>query len=47
MKTVRLTLAQALVRTGNADFPYYLPKQKKLGIFVIRRDENENIQRRS
>lgn len=40
-------LSDALVHTGDANFPYYLPKQKKLGIFVIRRDENENIQRGS
>lgn len=33
-------LAEKLVKTGDAEFPYYLPKKKNFGIFVIRRDEN-------
>lgn len=36
-------LAQRLEKTGNEKFPYYLPNQKKIGTFLIRRDENENI----
>lgn len=38
-------LEKELVKTGDARFPLYLPKQKRFGIFVIRRDENANIQR--
>jgi len=34
-------LSKSLVETGRADFPYYLPKKKKFGLFVIRRKENE------
>ena len=36
-------LDSALLKTGREDFPYYLPNRKKLGLFVIRRDENEGI----
>lgn len=33
-------LEEKLVKTGEERFPYYLPKKKDLGIFVIRREEN-------
>ena len=33
-------LEQNLRKTGREDFPYYLPKQRKFGIFVIRRGDN-------
>lgn len=34
-------LDAALLKTGREDFPYYLPNRKKLGLIVIRRDEND------
>ena len=36
-------LASNLQKTGREDYPYYLPNERRFGIFVIRRDENENI----
>lgn len=36
-------LRDHLQETGREDFPYYLPKKKNFGLFVIRRDENENM----
>lgn len=33
-------LREKLEHTGKEKFPYYLPKKKNLGIFVIRRSEN-------
>ena len=36
-------LSAHLQQTGQEDFPFYLPKEKKFGLFVIRRDENENF----
>ena len=36
-------LRTALRKTGRDDFPYYLPNERTLGIFVIRRSENEEI----
>jgi len=33
-------LARALQPTGREDFPYYLPKTRRLGIFVIRKRDN-------
>lgn len=33
-------LQEHLEHTGDPRFPYYLPKKKNLGLFVIRRDEN-------
>lgn len=33
-------LRKKLERTGDSRFPFYLPKKKNLGLFVIRRDEN-------
>lgn len=33
-------LREHLEETGDEQFPYYLPNQKKLGLFFIRRDEN-------
>ncbi len=30
-----------LVPTGDREFPYYLPKKKEFGMFLIRRDENK------
>lgn len=42
-KQVNAYLQEYLKKTGNDRFPYYLPNQKKLGIFVIRRDENAHI----
>lgn len=30
-----------LVHTGREDFPLYLPKLKRFGLFILRRDENE------
>ncbi len=32
---LRAFLAESLVATGRADFPYYLPGSKELGIFII------------
>ena len=34
-------LQDNLISTGREDFPLYLPKRKRLRLFVIRRDENE------
>lgn len=34
-------LQDNLIPTGREDFPLYLPKRKRLRLFVIRRDENE------
>lgn len=31
------------ILTGREDFPYYMPHTKKFGIFVIRRNNHENI----
>lgn len=36
-------LDENLEQTGDPGFPYYLPKIKEMGLFVIRRDENENF----
>lgn len=36
-------LRENLRETGREDFPYYLPKKKKFGLFVIRRSENETV----
>lgn len=36
-------LREKLEHTGDSRFPYYLPKKKDLGIFVIRRDENAQL----
>lgn len=36
-------LAAHMQETGDEKFPYYIPNEKKLGIFVIRREDNENI----
>ncbi|MGN1004671.1 MAG: class I SAM-dependent methyltransferase [Oscillospiraceae bacterium] len=36
-------LRERLETMGDDRFPYYLPNQKKLGLFVIRRDENERF----
>ena len=33
-------LRKYLEQTSDPQFPYYLPKKKRLGLFVIRRDEN-------
>ena len=33
-------LAAHLVETGDEKYPLYIPNQKKMGIFIIRRDEN-------
>ena len=33
-------LEEKLEETGNERFPYYLPKKRSMGLFVIRRDEN-------
>ena len=33
-------LARNLRETGREDFPYYLPKKRGMGLFVIRRSEN-------
>lgn len=38
-------LEAQLVKTGNDTWPYYLPNRKEFGLFVIRRDENENLPR--
>ena len=39
-------LRECLKETGDDRFPYYLPNKKKLGIFVIRRNENMDVCRR-
>ena len=36
-------LDKHLKETGEEEFPYYLPKQKHFGLFVIRRDENKHL----
>lgn len=36
-------LRERLEKTGDEKFPYYLPNQKRLGLFVIRRDENDRF----
>lgn len=36
-------LQEKLERTEDERFPYYLPKKKDLGIFIIRRDENAQL----
>lgn len=36
-------LAERLEKTDSEEYPYYLPNQKKLGLFVIRREDNENF----
>lgn len=36
-------LAEKLEKTGNEKWPYYLPKRKEFGVFVIRRDENAQL----
>lgn len=36
-------LALRLQSTGREDFPYYLPHQRRLGIFVIRKSENPGL----
>lgn len=36
-------LAKNLVRTGREDFPFYLPKRKKFGLFLIQRAENKKF----
>ncbi len=36
-------LADRMENTGHEKWPYYLPNLKEFGIFVIRRDENEDI----
>lgn len=33
-------LDEKLEETGDTQFPYYLPKKRSMGLFVIRRDEN-------
>lgn len=33
-------LSSVLVSTNDPEFPYYLPKKKEFGIFLIRREEN-------
>lgn len=33
-------LMENLVQTNDERFPYYLPKKRSMGLFVIRRDEN-------
>ena len=42
-KELQEYMEQHLVSTGREDFPYYLPKKKVFGLFVIRRDENETL----
>lgn len=36
-------LNRNLRETGREDFPYYLPKKRRFGLFVIRRSENEKF----
>lgn len=36
-------LKECLKETENEQFPYYLPNKKKLGIFVIRREDNPHV----
>ena len=34
---------QAIVETGREDFPFYTPKKRRFGIFIIGRDDNEEF----
>ena len=36
-------LRERLEKIDDDKFPYYLPNQKKLGLFLIRRDENKSL----
>lgn len=36
-------LEECLEETGDEQFPYYLPKKRSMGLFVIRRDENADF----
>lgn len=36
-------LKEHLQHTEDNRFPYYLPNEKRIGLFIIRRDENENF----
>ena len=36
-------LSEKLEKTDDPRFPYYLPKKKDIGMFVIRRNENEKL----
>ena len=36
-------LEENLKETGEEKWPYYLPNRKEFGLFVIGRDENENL----
>lgn len=40
---LREYLKQNLQETGRKDFPYYLPKKRRFGLFVIRKSENPNL----
>lgn len=42
-ETLNHYLEEVLISTGDKDFPLYLPKKKKFGLFIIRKDENENL----
>ena len=37
-------MKEHLVETGDAKYPYYQPKKKKFGMFVIRRSQNEGFE---
>lgn len=39
----RQYMKEHLVETGDKKYPYYQPKKKKFGMFVIRRDKNEGF----
>lgn len=36
-------LEKALQKTGREDFPYYLPRKKNFGLFVISREDNPGL----
>ncbi len=42
-EALEVYLAESLEKTGNEQYPYYLPNLKEFGLFVIRRDENEKF----
>ena len=42
-ETLEAYLAEKLEKTGEEKWPYYLPNRKEFGLFVIGRDENENL----
>ena len=40
---LRQYVHETVIETGRTDFPYYTPKQRSFGLFVIRRADNESF----